>query len=107
MKFFTALVIVFFVLVAEALERKTVDRGRTALHTLTDQLPKFAELISEDGSESRNITEVAAGDVVVIRPGGSIPVDGEVVNGNSFVDESAITGESLPVEKVAGDSVYA
>ncbi len=104
---FTALVIVLFVLVAEALERKTVDRGRHALHALTDQLPKFAELIAEDGSESRNITDVAGGDVVVIRPGGSIPVDGEVVNGNSFVDESAITGESVAVEKAEGDSVYA
>jgi Cd2+/Zn2+-exporting ATPase/Cu+-exporting ATPase len=104
---FTALVIIFFVLIAEVLEEKTVERGRHALRALTDQLPELAEVISEAGAQEKSLHEVAVGDVVLIRPGSLIPVDGEVVKGNSFVDQAAITGESLPVAKVGGTSVYA
>jgi Cd2+/Zn2+-exporting ATPase/Cu+-exporting ATPase len=104
---FTALVIIFFVLIAEVLEEKTVERGRHALRALTDQLPELAEVISEAGAQAKSLHEVAVGDVVLIRPGSLIPVDGEVVKGNSFVDQAAITGELLPVAKVGGTSVYA
>ena len=104
---FTALVILFFVLIAEVLEGKTVGRGRQALHALTDQLPRLAEVVSEGNVPTKGIGRVVAGDVVVIRPGGCIPVDGVVVKGNSFVDQSAISGESLPVEKMTGEEVYA
>ncbi len=104
---FTALVILFFVLLAEALERKTVGRGRQALHALTDQLPKRAEVICKGMVQEKELVSVVSGDVVVIRPGACVPVDGVVVKGHSFVDQSAITGESFPVEKVAGKKVYA
>ncbi len=105
---FTALVIVFFVLIAEVLEGKTVARGRSAIHALTDQLPRLAEVIAGSGDvQEKSLDEVVAGDVVVIRPGACIPVDGVVLKGNTFVDQSAITGESLPIEKMAGDDVYA
>ncbi len=104
---FTALVIVFFVLIAEVLEEKTVERGRRALRSLSEQLPKLAETISAGGLRTKSLDDVASGEVLLIRPGGCIPVDGEVVKGNSFVDQSAITGESLPVEKMSGDKVFA
>ena len=104
---FTALVILFFVLIAEALEEKTVERGRHAIHALIEQMPRQAELISDAGLELKELREIAPGDVVLIRPGGCIPVDGRVVNGSSFVDQAAVTGESLAVEKTAGDGVYA
>ena len=104
---FTALVILFFVLIAEVLEAKTLGRGRQALNALTNQLPRRAEVVFEGIVQERELAAVVAGDVVVIRPGGCIPVDGVVVKGNSFVDQSAITGESLPVEKMAGEGVYA
>jgi heavy metal translocating P-type ATPase len=92
-EFFTGLVIILFVLIAEVLERMTVGRGRQAIKDLLDFLPR-----TED---------VHVGDIVVVKPGSRIPVDGEVVSGNSFVDQSAITGESLPVEKLRGTHVYA
>lgn len=104
---FTALVILLFVLIAEVLENKTVGRGRQAIYALTNQLPKVVEVRAESETHHKNLAELAAGDVIVIRPGGHIPVDGEVVKGNSSVNQSAITGESLPVEKLSGDSVYA
>jgi heavy metal translocating P-type ATPase len=106
-EFFTALVIVLFVLVAEVLEGLTVGRGRRAIKDLLDLLPRNAVIRRDGGTHEIEATEIKLGDVVVVRPGSRLPVDGEVVSGNSFVDQSAITGESMPVEKMAGLSVYA
>src|SRR5205823_11410033 len=104
---FTALVIVFFVLIAEVLEELTVGRGRRAIRDLLDLLPRTAEIRRGEGHQTANINEIASGDVVLIRPGSRVPVDGEVVHGNSFVDQARITGESLPVEKLPGREVFA
>ena len=106
-QFFTALVITLFVLVAEVLEGLTVSRGRRAIRELLDVLPQMVT-VRRDGE----IVEVAAdalvvGDAVLVNPGGRIPVDGTVLAGHSFVDQSRITGESLPAEKVVGAPVYA
>jgi heavy metal translocating P-type ATPase len=106
-EFFTALVIVLFVLVAEVLEGLTVDRGRRAIKDLLDLLPRIAVVRRAGGTQEVEVTTVCIGDVVVVRPGSRLPVDGEVIAGNSFVNQSAITGESMPVEKMAGTSVYA
>jgi heavy metal translocating P-type ATPase len=104
---FTALVITVFVLAAEILEGLTVGRGRNAIQRLLDLLPNMATV--RRGAEWKDcaIEEVRAGDAVLVRPGGRIPVDGTVVSGNSFVDQAAITGESLAVEKLPGVGVYA
>ena len=104
---FTALVITLFVLAAEILEGLTVGRGRNAIQSLLDLLPSMATV--RRGTEWKDcaIDEVRAGDAVLVRPGGRIPVDGVVVTGNSFVDQAAITGESLAVEKLPGAGVYA
>jgi Cd2+/Zn2+-exporting ATPase/Cu+-exporting ATPase len=106
-EFFTALVIIFFVLIAEVLEGLTVGRGRRAVKDLLDLLPREA-LVRRDG-EARAVPleETSVGDVVIIKPGARVPVDGVVTRGHSFVDQATITGESLPVEKVAGTRVYA
>jgi Cd2+/Zn2+-exporting ATPase/Cu+-exporting ATPase len=104
---FTAAVIVLFVLIAEVLEHLTVDRGRSAIKGLLDLLPRTVAIRRADGVTDLPASALAPGDVVVIRPGGRVPVDGVVESGHSFVDQSAITGESLPVEKVPGASVFA
>lgn len=106
-EFFTALLIALFVLIAEILEEMTVGRGRQAIRQLLDLLPQTAELRSGGGVTIRNLSELSAGDVVLVRPGGRIPVDGTVAAGNSFVDQAAITGESVPVEKISGSPVFA
>jgi len=104
---FTALVITLFVLAAEILEGLTVGRGRNAIQRLLDLLPNMATV--RRGTEWKDcaIELVRAGDAVLVRPGGRIPVDGTVVSGNSFVDQAAITGESMAVEKLPGAGVYA
>jgi Cd2+/Zn2+-exporting ATPase/Cu+-exporting ATPase len=106
-EFFTALVIVFFVLIAELLEGLTVERGRKAIGDLMQGLPRTAEIRRTDGVRTIDAAEIQIGDVVVIKPGGRIPVDGIVVRGRSSVDQAAITGESMPAEKFAGTQVYA
>ena len=106
-EFFTALVIVLFVLVAEVLEGLTVGRGRRAIKTLLDLLPQSALVRRGDGTEEVEAAGLQVGDVVLVKPGSRIAVDGVVVAGNSFVDQSSITGESLPVEKLPGGTVYA
>jgi Cd2+/Zn2+-exporting ATPase/Cu+-exporting ATPase len=106
-EFFTALVIVLFVLMAEVLEGLTVGRGRRAIKQLLDLLPQNAVVRLPGGAREVHASEIEVGDVVMVKPGGRVPIDGVVIAGNSFVDQAAITGESMPVEKVAGAQVYA
>ncbi|HTT20093.1 MAG TPA: cation-translocating P-type ATPase [Candidatus Sulfotelmatobacter sp.] len=106
-EFFTALVITGFVLAAEVLEGLTVGRGRTAIRHLIGLLPTTA-LVRRNGAwQEVETREIAAGDAVLVKPGARIPVDGTVTSGHSFVDQSTITGESMPTEKVSGALVYA
>jgi len=104
---FTGLVIVFFVLIAEVLEVLTVGRGRRAIQDLLNLLPQQVELRLPDGVHPASLAELRAGDVVLVRPGGRVPVDGVVVGGQSFIDQATITGESMPMEKTPGAHVYA
>jgi len=103
----TALVIILFVLIAELLEDLTVSRGRNNIKELLDLMPQNA--VVRRGEDVREIdsSELQINDDVIVRPGARIPVDGVVTGGNSFVDQSTITGESIPVEKIAGSEVYA
>ena len=104
---FTALVIVLFVLIAEVLEHLTVGRGRGAIKDLLEFLPRQVTLRRGDVTEDVPAPALGVGDVVIVKPGGRIAVDGVVVAGHSFVDQATITGESMPVEKIPGTSVYA
>ena len=106
-EFFTALLITVFVLVAEIIEGMTVGRGRGAIRQLLDLLPQSVEVRSDGQVAPRYMSEVHVGDVVLVRPGGHVPVDGVVVGGHSFVDQANITGESMPVEKIPGSRVFA
>jgi len=106
-QFFTAIVIAFFVLFAELLEGYTVGGGRRAIEKLINALPR-AVTVRRDGQEQElRPEELRVGEIVVIRPGERIPVDGTVVKGTSYVDQSSITGESLPIEKAKQTKVFA
>lgn len=106
-EFFTALVITLFVLVAEVLEGLTVGRGRKAIRDLLEFLPREVSVRRAGSIRSVSAEELSVGDAILVAPGGRIPVDGAVLSGHSFVDESRITGESMPVEKTAGTHVFA
>src|ERR1700736_4686186 len=104
---FTALVITLFVLVAEILEGLTVGRGRTAIRHLVGLLPTNAIVRRNEAWQDVETKEIAVGEIVLVKPGTRIPVDGVVAGGHSFVDQATITGESMPAEKSKGASVYA
>ncbi len=106
-EFLTALVITGFVLAAEVLESLTVGRGRRAIQSLLDFLPRTVAVRRNDQVMEISSHQVQVGDTVIVKPGGHIPVDGVVLGGRSFVEQAAITGEAMPVEKAPGDAVYA
>ncbi|HTZ95806.1 MAG TPA: cation-translocating P-type ATPase [Terriglobales bacterium] len=106
-EFFTALVITLFVLVAEVLEGLTVGRGRRAIRDLLDFLPKTVTVRRSGQMSDIESSQLQLGETVIVKPGGHIPVDGVVATGQSFVDQSAVTGEPMPVAKSPGMQVYA
>ena len=105
--FESAAMIVTLITVGKLLEALSKGRTTDALKSLMKLAPKTA-VIERDGEETLvQITEVKAGDVFVVRPGESIPVDGVIIEGGTAIDESALTGESVPVDKSIGDEVSA
>jgi Cd2+/Zn2+-exporting ATPase/Cu+-exporting ATPase len=103
----TALIITLFVLVAEVIEGMTVSRGRRAIRDLMDFLPRAVTIRDAGGIREASTDELRVGNSVLVNPGGLVPIDGVVISGRSFVDQARITGESMPVEKLPGSSVYA
>jgi len=88
------------------LEEMAVEKTGETIKKLMELQPKTA-IVARDGAEREvSVEEVEVGDIVIVKPGEKIPVDGVVVNGHSFIDESMITGESVPVEKNVGDTVF-
>ncbi|WP_205926412.1 heavy metal translocating P-type ATPase [Rhizobium sp. P28RR-XV] len=104
--FEAASVIVALVFVGQVLELKARERTGSAIRALLDLAPKTARRLGADGSETDvPVDEIQAGDRLRVRPGERVPVDGSVVEGQSTIDESMITGEPLPVEKTNGDAL--
>lgn len=103
----TAVVVVFFMRVGDYAEQFTTERSRRAIKDLAAMAPQSARIERNEGEQEVPIAEVQVGDVVVVRPGEKIPVDGEVVSGQATVDQAAITGESMPVEVGTGSKVFA
>ncbi|MDX1610990.1 MAG: cation-translocating P-type ATPase [Candidatus Thermoplasmatota archaeon] len=99
--------LLFLFSLGHGLEHMAMDRARHAINALTDLSPQNAR-VRRDGEEREvPVGELVRGDLVVVRPGERIPIDGEIEQGTSAVDQAAITGESVPVEKGQGDEVFA
>lgn len=103
----TAAIVVFFMRTGDYVEHFTTEKARGSIRSLTDYAPQRAFLLRNGEEVEVRVNEVQPGDRVVIRPGGKIPVDGIVGEGHATVDQSAITGESMPVEVQAGSEVFA
>ena len=94
--------------IAEVIEARAVDRARNAIKSLLSLAPEQAEILQPDGTWlSTPVKAVVLGAIARIRPGERIPLDGSVTAGHSVVDQSSVTGESLPIDKTLGDEVYA
>ncbi len=92
--------------IAEFLEDLAEHRAKRSIKSLVELAPETARVKVEDGEEVRNVDDVKIGEIVVIRPGDKVPLDGNIVSGISSINQASITGESLPVTKTVGDEVF-
>ena len=106
-EYWEAAAVTFLFTLGAYLEARTMRRTRSALGNLIDQAPSTAIVVREGEQQEVPARAVDSGETVVVKPGANVPVDGTVIQGASAVDESAITGESMPAEKKEGDEVYA
>lgn len=105
--FESAAMILALITVGKMLEARSKGKTTDALRSLMKLAPKTANIVTENGEKNVPISEVRIGDVFAVRPGESIPTDAVVIEGSTSVDESALTGESIPADKNVGDSVSA
>lgn len=99
--------LVFLYSISEAAEGYTEEKTRSAVKSLMDLAPKFA-LVRRNGTEREiPVEDLVVGDVFILKPGQSVPTDGEIISGESSVNQAPVTGESVPVEKQPGDLVFA
>ncbi|MCG9966780.1 cadmium-translocating P-type ATPase [Pelotomaculum terephthalicicum JT] len=106
-EYLSAAVVAFIMVLGSLLEKYTSQQARNAIQTLVRLKPQTATVLREGIESSLPLEEIQPGDEIVIRPGETIPVDGKVVRGAAAVNQASLTGESLPVDKTAGDSVFA
>jgi len=99
--------VIFLFAVAQTLEARTLERARSAIRALMDLTPTSALVRDAAGERRVDVDAVAPGTMIVVRPGEKIPLDGEVVAGDSAVNQAPVTGESLPADKRPGDEVFA
>lgn len=99
-------IVTFLFLFGSYLESKTLQKTRTAVKGLTDMSPTTATLVTDDGTEEVDVDDVDEGDVVLVKTGSQVPVDGIVVEGNGYLNEASITGEARQINKQLKDSVY-
>jgi len=99
--------VVFLFALAQLLETKSMERARRSINSLIEKSPEKARVLKNNNIEEIEVKNVVVGDIVAVKPGEYIPMDGIVQKGNSHVDQSTITGESFPVKKSAGQRVYA
>ncbi len=105
--FESAAMILALITLGKMLESKSKGRTTTALKALMDLKPRTARLLKDGAEVTVNAAEVKKGDVFILKPGDSVPVDGVVLEGESALNESSLTGESIPVDKAVGDKVSA
>ncbi len=103
---FAAAEIAFLMALGELLEHKTTEKARKGLHNLISLTPTQGRIVENDVDRIVSADEIRKGDILRILPGETIPVDGVIIEGNTSVDQSVVTGESLPVDKTVGDDVY-
>lgn len=103
--FESSAMILTLITLGKYLEEKSKNKTRSSLTKLMDLVPKMATVIEEGEEVQKNIEDLRLGDVIMVRPGEAVAVDGKIIDGTSSLDESAVTGESIPVSKSVGDRV--
>ncbi len=99
--------VVWLFALGNALQNRSIEKTRQSIRSLMDLAPPEAWVKQGDTLVRKSVEEVLVGEIVVVKPGEKIPLDGEIIQGSSSINQAPITGESIPVDKVPGDSVYA
>ena len=98
--------VTFLYYIAEFLEDYAEHRAKRSIKSLVEIAPETARVKVGDGEELRNVDDVNIGEIVIVKPGDKVPLDGNVISGSSSINQASITGESVPVHKEAGDEVF-
>ncbi|TFB13299.1 cadmium-translocating P-type ATPase [Filobacillus milosensis] len=106
-EWFEGATVVWLFALGNVLQNKSIERTRKSISNLMDLAPSVAWVKINAELVKKSVEEVAVGDIVVIKPGDRLPLDGEIISGETSVNQAPITGESIPVDKVDGDTVYA
>ncbi|AKG04897.1 ATPase [Salimicrobium jeotgali] len=106
-EWFEGAMVVFLFAVGNLLQDRSMEKTRDSIRSLMDLTPAKALVKTENGLEEKNVGDVGVGEVLVVRPGDKIPIDGKVISGTTSINEAPITGESIPSDKDIGDVVYA
>ena len=105
-EYFAAGEIAVIMMIGEILEYRTVRKAQESVKKLIQLTPPVARIRTSEGEKEVSIQEVKTGDIILVKPGESIPVEGVIVKGHTSINQSIITGESMPVDKTAGDEVF-
>jgi heavy metal translocating P-type ATPase len=105
-EYFAAGEIAVIMMIGEILEDRTVRKAQESVKKLIQLTPQVARIRTPDGEREVHISEVKVNDIILVRPGESIPVDGIIMKGHTSINQSIITGESMPVDKTSGDEVF-
>ncbi|MBI8803630.1 heavy metal translocating P-type ATPase, partial [Pseudomonas aeruginosa] len=100
-------IVVILFAISEALERFSMDKARQSIRSLMDIAPKEALIRRNNVEQMINVSKIEVGDIMIIKPGQKIAMDGQVIKGHSSVNQAAITGESVPIEKNINDDIFA
>ncbi|SDX61183.1 Cd2+/Zn2+-exporting ATPase [Paenibacillus sp. PDC88] len=107
MEWFEGATVVWLFSLGNVLQTRSIEKTRNSIRSLIDLAPSEAFVKSDQQLTKRPVEEISVGEIIVVKPGGKIPLDGEVIGGESSVNQAPITGESIPVDKNVGDTVYA
>ena len=105
-EYFAAAEIAVIMTIGEILEDRTVRKARESVKKLLELTPPMARIKTPDGEREIPVEDLAMGDILLVKPGESIPVDGIIIKGHTSIDQSILTGESMPVDKKIGDEVF-
>lgn len=105
-EYFAAGEIAVIMMIGEILEDRTVRKARESVKKLIQLTPQVARIRTSEGEKEISAEQVKVGDIILVKPGESIPVDGVIINGHTSINQSIITGESMPVDKTVGDEVF-
>ncbi|AIS32076.1 heavy metal translocating P-type ATPase [Methanobacterium formicicum] len=105
-EYFAAAEIAVIMMIGEILEDRTVRKARESVKKLLELTPPMARIKTPDGEREIPVEDLAMGDILLVKPGESIPVDGIIIKGHTSIDQSILTGESMPVDKKIGDEIF-